>query len=201
MQHTPELRENARQLFLQGVSFRDIASRLLPEASGGYVTVFRWSKKYHWDADKEEQERRQKEAVHDKFVGKMLETAHRHYKIADLAEEVVLLALKEYIVFDPDTNQPVSLKKNANGNPIIRGEAVVSLLREATALKRAALGVTDAMPLPEMESGVQRQVVVEEDVSLLRQFGNYLALQSQQSPLPDAQDTDTAPEMTQTSAE
>ena len=43
-----EIKEKAKELFLQGVSFRKIAEQLNIKQ---YVTVFKWKKKYNWSKE------------------------------------------------------------------------------------------------------------------------------------------------------
>lgn len=185
--HTPDTVEHAHRLYLDGVSLRDIADQVLPGVSGGYVTIHRWAVRDHWKEEKQDLADRQKEAVHDQMIGKVIETAHRHFKLADLGEDVLFEVLREWALFD-EHGRVVGVKKNDKGYPIVGPRDFAALLSAFTALKRSSLGVTDALPREEMESVLGRgsvQVVEDHDPELLRQFGQYLALQAVEVPAAD----------------
>lgn len=174
-----QLVDQARMRYLAGRSFREIADELLPTSSGGWVTIFRWSKQYHWKEEKEELERKAQEAVQEDFSGGLAMMAHRHLQLADKALLAVELALDE--AFERDENgRIIAVRKDKYGKPILWGQSLVMLLEKASDMQRKALGVGEGIPRQDLEraASVAQVDEVHADPMLLKRFGDFLALEA-----------------------
>lgn len=183
--YTRETINRARELYLQDKSAREIAKLLIPSVKEGHTTVTRWIKREHWDEEKRDIEEHQKALAHERFAGRILETAIEHYEVGRLAVQAVKLALRDYFVYDPVTGEVLGVKLNKFGTPIITPMAAATLMEKGAALQRLALGVNEGMPREELEATVGKgaTIAVEEaDPELLRELGNFLALKAGEVP-------------------
>ena len=161
----------AKELYMQGWSLREIAQEVLPNSSGGFVTVHRWAKAEGWREEKEDLQRNQLEEEHKRYLGVVADIKDRHLRIAQKAAEAVELTLEEYIVEGEDGRRRIKLNPRT-GLPVIPAVALVQLIAVATDLERKTVGM-DQLETEDNEATATQASAI--DATLARQIGDWLA--------------------------
>lgn len=173
----------AHELYMQGVSLRDIADRVLPGKANGHVTIHRWAVRDGWKAERDQRRTQEREQDHVRYLEAISEIKDRHLRIAHKAQMAVELALDLYFIKDEKGNV-IDMRRNQYGNPAIGGQALVQLLTAATQLEYQSYGMKDGLPKEDAEQMVLTEApkTVDADPALLKRLGDYLALEGVQSP-------------------
>lgn len=176
-----ELRAGAHDLYLAGLSYRDIAQQL-QMGSGGYVQVARWAKKDGWAAERADHETARKAARKVGYLTRVATIQDAHLRLAEKVRHIAELALRGYCVLD-ERGDIVDIKVNPRtGFPAISPFAIQQMLLASTELERKALGF-ELLPQGELEQVSNATTVVDAasggmDVGTLRQIGDFLARQA-----------------------
>lgn len=174
-----ESRKNrAKELYLQGLSLRQIATEVLPDKKQGFVQVHRWVKQEGW-AQAREAVQYQKSQGHDLqiYFQALAEIRDRHLALAQKAQRVVERTLDAYCVYDTQ-GTIIDVKRDKYGNPLMGSMAMVQLLTAATELEYKALGMQDGLPQEDAAALIMTEAPKVVDADLARAIGDYLAAQS-----------------------
>jgi transposase len=179
-QEMEEKRKQARQLYLLGMSYRDIAERI-GLSENGYVTISRWVKRFGWQAERDELEKENKVTRRNAYLHRVSTIQDAHLRLAEKVRKAAELALDGYIITD-EQGQLTGIKIHPRtGLPAISPTAIQLLIMAATDLERKALGV-ELLPTEEMqqlaEPVVDATPLDEAHLALLRQMGDFLAQRS-----------------------
>lgn len=168
----------AKELYIQGMSFRQIAAEVLPEKKQGFVQVHRWAKAEGW-AQAREAVQYEKAQNHDLqiYFQALAEIRDRHLALAQKAQKVVEKTLDAFCVKDEHGNI-LDVRRDKYGNPIMGSMAMVQLMTAATELEYKALGMQDGLPQEDAAQLIMTEAPKVVDADLARAIGDYLAAQS-----------------------
>lgn len=177
----PELevrKKRAKDLYLQGLSLREIAAEVLPEKKQGHIQIHRWAKAEGW-AQAREAVQYQKQESHDLqiYFQALAEIRDRHLALAQKAQQVVEAALDAYTVKDA-SGRVVDIKRNRYGDPLLGSMAMVQLMTAATELEYKALGMQDGLPQEDAAQLIMTEAPKVVDADLAKAIGDYLAAQA-----------------------
>lgn len=204
-----EAKRQAHELFLLGWSLREIAARILPGQSGGFVTIARWSKEVSeegmtWQQEKAALEQQQREEDRRKYLHVLSQVKDRNLRLADKAMTALEMSLDNYFVRDEDGGILDIRRNPKTGNPIIMPRDFAPLLHAVHEVQARTLGM-EQMPYGEVQQMVASEVteVVDmvpsgPDPQLLKAIGDFVAQKSLASTPPPPVD---APGETPTSSE
>lgn len=175
-----EKKTEARQLFLMGMSYRDIAQRV-GLGENGYVTIARWADKLGWKAERETLEQENKAAKRQTYLNRVSTIQDAHLRLAERVRLIAGLALEGYIETN-DLGDITGVKINQRtGLPAISPYAIQQLITAAADLERKALGV-ELLPTEDMEQlsspTIDATPLGEEQQAMLRRMGDWLAQQT-----------------------
>lgn len=176
-----EIKKRAKELYLIGVSYREIAERVGMSESG-YVQIARWVKDLGWAAERAELEAKTKLKRRTDYITRVSMIQEAHLNLAAKVRHIAMLALDSYVEQDDEGNI-IGVKINPRtGLPAITPYALQQMIVGSAELERKALGF-ELLPQEAMEQASTSNVVdatpaeaFTEDMR--RKIGDFLAAQS-----------------------
>lgn len=169
--------EQARQLYLMGLTYREIAARI-GLAETGYVTVSRWVNQYGWKAEREEQRQDEKKSKKETYLRRVATVQDAHLRLAEKIRIAAEFALDGYLITDEHHNILGVKTHPKTGLPAIGPYAIQQLIGMAADLERKALGV-ELLPTEDMAQisapTIDATPIDESQQELLKRMGDYLA--------------------------
>lgn len=176
-----EIKTRARELYLIGVSYREIAERVGLSESG-YVQVARWVKQYGWAAERSELEAKTKLQRRTNYITRVSVIQEAHLNLAAKVRHIAMMALDGYVEKD-ENGDIIGVKTNPRtGLPAITPYALQQMIVGSAELERKALGF-ELLPQQAMEEASTSTVVDATpepafDDEMRRRIGDFLAAQS-----------------------
>lgn len=176
-----EIKDRAKELYLIGVSYREIAERVGLSESG-YVQIARWVKQYGWAAERAEIEAKTKLQRRTSYLTRVSAIQEAHLNLAAKVRHIAMLALDGYVEHDERGNITAIKMNPRTGLPAITPYALQQMIVGSAELERKALGF-ELLPAQDMEQASTATVVdatpVETfDEEMKRRIGDFLAAQS-----------------------